>query len=156
MKKNNLKRQAVSRPLTEKVLGRYIKKVIETVDTKIGETRKALEAKIEYSRKDASGQIKGVQKALTAEISEIKVEVTGIKSELKSTQEGLKSVKEEVNELRSDVNELRSDVTEIQSEVSELRSEMKDMESRLSDKIDTIGVRLEEHESKPAAIAHPS
>jgi chromosome segregation ATPase len=74
---------------------------------------------------------------------------TVLRKEIEFTNHAIKTVKGDVEELRSEVNELRSDV-------NELRSEMKDMESRLSDKIDTIGVRLEEHESKPAAIAHPS
>jgi len=51
------------------------------------------------------------------------------------------------------VSNLRTDMYEIRDE---LKCEIKDTERRLSDKIDVIGTRFDEHEAKPASIAHPS
>jgi chromosome segregation ATPase len=111
MTKNNSKKKAQTnpRPVTEKILSQYIEKGIETLGIKIGETRKALEARIEYSRKDASEQIHGVQKAINARIDNVTKELKELKEDVKFNQQAIKSVKED----------------------------MMDMESRLSDKIDT-------------------
>ncbi len=150
MKKNNLKRNTVSKPLTERVLGQYLEKVIKRVDrkidetkkvleSKIGETKKVLEAKIEYSRKDASEQIHSVKKAVNARIDALDVRIDALDVRI---DQAIKELKEDIQLNRAAIKSVKEDIV--------------DMESHLSGKIDTIGVRLEEHESKPPAIAHPS
>jgi len=157
MKKNNLKRNTVSKPLTERVLGQYLEKVIKRVDrkidetkkvleSKIGETKKVLEAKIEYSRKDASEQIHSVKKAVNARIDALDVRIDAL------------DVRIDALDVRIDqaIKELKEDIQLNRAAIKSVKEDIVDMESHLSGKIDTIGVRLEEHESKPPAIAHPS
>jgi cytochrome P450 len=181
MKKNNLKRQAVSRPLTEKVLGRYIGKVIKTIDkkidetkktleinisetkkalevnisetkkvleAKIGETKKALEAKIEYSRRDASEQIHSVKKAVNARIDAFDTRI----------DKAVKELKEDIQLNRDAIKSVKDDIVDMETRLTEKlasKEELKTVEINLSDKIETIGVRLEEHEAKPIGTAHP-
>jgi len=45
---------------------------------------------------------------------------------------------------------------ELKGDICKLEKRLEDTETRLSDKIDMIGTRIDEHEAKPAAIAHSS
>ncbi len=75
--------------------------------------------------------------------SSAKAAATGLREEMQDLGKGLK------NDMQDLKYELKGDICKLEKRIEET-------ESRLSEKIDAIGARIDDHEAKSAAIAHPA
>ncbi len=128
-------KSAKETPVSNQVFHESIAKVLETLKDTAEQTKKHLESKIEYFRRDAKEHALQIQKSLNARIDKVDVKVGRVNEELKITQQALRSTKDELN-------------IKIDGVRTELKEDMKAMEERLFTKIDTNNDRLENH--KPA------
>ncbi|MFA4973431.1 MAG: hypothetical protein WC683_12505 [bacterium] len=72
-----------------------------------------------------------------------------VEEELRFTQQALKSTKEE---LKSDIADVRGEMNDMETR---LRTEIKDTAAGLADKIDSIHVHIDDHETRITALETP-
>lgn len=84
--------------------------------------------------------------------AKLEVKTEGLKDFVRSTIKGAETgLRKEMQELKY---ELKGDICKLENRLEDTRQELKDVEGRLSDKIDSLHTRLDEHEAKPAGLAH--
>jgi len=84
-----------------------------------------------------------------------------IKSSAKATETGLRKEMQELRkELKGEIQdvkyELKGDICKLENKLEETRKELKGDIGRVEKKLDDMDTRIDDHEAKPVAIAHPA
>jgi len=127
-------------------LGSKIGGLEKTLNSRIIETRKLLEAKIEYSRRDASEHIKSVQKGFSERFDGVENRLDRVENRLDGVENRLEKVEEGLELTQKALKATKDDLT----------SKIEDVGTQLSEKIDGVHLLIEDHGRKPAEIAHPA
>jgi hypothetical protein len=101
---------------------------------------------METTKDELGREMKGIECRLVKEIELLKSVVHKHSDRFETVGNWYEIFSNRIKENNLQIVELRT----------ELKGDIDRLEKNLSDKIDTIGARLDDHESKPAAVAHPA
>ena len=121
-------------------------------------TRDVLREDMRQLEQRITGEIGLLKTVVHRHSGDLELEATirrGLSENIKENNLQVLETNKKIDTLQEGVVENTKNIKELKEQVGQMEKKMDGMETRLSEKIDTIGDRLDDHEGKPAAIAHP-